>query len=245
MEKKSHFIAGKSYEKRTASLLALSFALVALMSATILLPFQSLNAQTATVQMGNDNNTTTTNQTTENATAQMGNNTTTNQTTENATAQMGNNTAPSEDEVTINVLEALAQPGFSNVYQKVLDREGNPVPISYNIVGGSTFAMVGDPSRHALYVLVNPGIDGGALEIDLPRNVLDSKASDGSDSRFVVAVDGHQISGEPTGICIGDCPNIQNTFKETQTTGSDRVLTILFGPENRVIEIVGNSGVLF
>jgi hypothetical protein len=193
------------------------------MSATILMPFQSLNAQNATVQMGNA--TTTTNQVPQNATSQI----------ENATG----------DEVSINVLQTLAQPGFSNVYEKVTDREGNAVPISYNIVGGTAFAMVGDPSRHALYVLVNPGIDGGALEIDLPRNVIDSKASDGSDSRFVVAIDGQQISGEPTGICIGACPNIENTFKETQTTNSDRVLTVLFSPENRVIEIVGNEGVLF
>jgi hypothetical protein len=207
-----------------APLLALSFVLVALMSATILLPFQSLNAQNATVQMGN--------------------NTTTNQAPENATAQMANDTT-TEDEVNVSVLETLAQPGFSNVYQELTDREGNPVPISYNVVGGTAFAMVGDPSRHAMYVLVNPGIDGGALEIDLPRAVLDSKASDGADGRFVVAIDGQQISGEPTGICIGECANIFNSFKETQTTGTDRVLTVLFSPENRVIEIVGNEGVLF
>jgi hypothetical protein len=211
-----------------APLLALSFMLVAIMSATILLPFQPLNAQNATVQMGN--NTT--------------NNTTTNQAPDNATAQMANNTT-TEDEVNVNVLENLAQPGFGNVYQNLTDREGNPVPISYNIIGGTAFAMVGDPSRHAIYVLVDSGIDGGALEIDLPRAVLDSKASDGADSRFVVAIDGQQISGEPTGICIGECANIFNSFKETQTTGTDRVLTILFGPEDRVIEIVGNEGVLF
>jgi hypothetical protein len=224
MVKKIHFSEGKNDEKRIAPLLALSFVLVTIMSATILLPFQPLNAQNATIQMGN--------------------NTTTNQAPENATAQMANDTT-TEDEVNVNVLESLAQPGFSNVYQKLTDREGNPVPISYNVVGGTAFAMVGDPSRHAMYVLVNPGIDGGALEIDLPRAVLDSKASDSSDSRFVVQIDGRQISGEPTGVCIGECANIFDSFKETQTTGTDRVLTILFAPEDRVIEIIGNEGVLF
>jgi hypothetical protein len=224
MVKKIHFFEGKNNEKRMAPLLALSFVLVTITSATILLPFQSLNAQNATVQMAN--------------------NTTTNQTSENATVQMANNTT-TEDEVNATILETLAQPGFSNVYQKLTDREGNPVPISYNVVGGTAFAMVGDPSRHAMYVLVNPGIDGGALEIDLPRAVLDSKASDSSDSRFVVQIDGRQISGEPTGVCIGECANIFDSFKETQTTGTDRVLTILFAPEDRVIEIIGNEGVLF
>jgi hypothetical protein len=105
--------------------------------------------------------------------------------------------------------------------------------------------MVGDPARHALYILFDPGIDGGALEIGLPRNVLDSKASDDTDSPFVVSIDGEQISGESTGICIGECPNIWNSFKETETTETDRVLTVIFGPQNRVIEIVGNQGTLF
>jgi len=114
-----------------------------------------------------------------------------------------------------------------------------------NIVDCAAFAMVGDPSRHALYDLITPGIDGGALEIDLPRNVLDSKASDDMDSRFVLAIDGRQISGEPTGICIGECANIQDSFKETQTTETDRVLTVLFGPEERVIESLATKALYF
>jgi hypothetical protein len=210
-----------------APLLALSFMLVAIMSATILLPFQPLNAQNATVQMGN--NTT--------------NNTTTNQAPDNATAQMANNTT-TEDEVNVNVLENLAQPGYGNVYN-VIDGEGNNVPISYNIIQGTVVGILGDPERHALYAVINPGSNGGALEIDLPRNVLDSRDSAGSDSDFVVSIDGQRISGEPTGICIGDCPNILNSFKETETTDTDRVLTVLYGSDNKLIEIVGNEGVLF
>lgn len=211
----------KNNRKIVTPLLALSFVLATIMGTTILLPFQALNAQNITAQV-------------ENATATA---------TEDATAT-------TEDEVSVTVLQTLAQPGFGNTLE-VVDREGNTIPISYNIVGGTAFAGVGDPARHAMYILVDPGIDGGALEIDLPRNVLDSKASDGTDSRFVVSIDGQQISGEPTGICIelgvqlGDCPNIEGTFKETETTETDRVLTILFAPEHRVIEIVGNQGTIF
>ena len=202
------------------------------MGTTILLPFQAVNAQNITAQVEDD---------TQDVTAQV----------ENATATATEDaTATTEDEISVEVLQTLAQPGFGNMIE-VVDGEGNTIPISYNIVGGTAFAGVGDPARHAMYILVDPGIDGGALEIDLPRSVLDSKASDGSDSRFVVSVDGQQISGEPTGICIelgvqlGDCPNIEGTFKETETTETDRVLTILFAPEHRVIEIVGNQGTIF
>lgn len=197
----------KNNRKIVTPLLVLSFVFATIMGTTTLLPFQTLNAQ-------------------------------------NATVQMENVTTTEEDEVSVEVLETLAQPGFGNMLE-VIDREGNPVPISYNIVGGRAFAMVGDPARHALFVLIDPGIDGGSLEINLPRSVLDSKASDGADSRFVVSMDGQQISGEPTGICIGDCPNIWNSFKETETTETDRVLTVIFGPQSRVIEIVGNEGIVF
>jgi hypothetical protein len=218
----------KNNRKIVTPLLALSFVLATIMGTTILLPFQALNAQNITAQLEDD---------TQDVTAQV----------ENATEDA---TATTEDEVSVEVLQTLAQPGFGNMIE-VVDREGNTIPISYNIVGGTAFAGVGDPARHAMYILVDPGIDGGALEIDLPRSVLDSKASDGTDSRFVVSIDGQQISGEPTGICIelgvqlGDCPNIEGTFKETETTETDRVLTILFAPEHRVIEIVGNQGSIF
>jgi hypothetical protein len=218
----------KNNRKIVTPLLALSFVLATIMGTTILLPFQALNAQNITAQLEDD---------TQDVTAQV----------ENATEDA---TATTEDEVSVEVLQTLAQPGFGNMIE-VVDREGNTIPISYNIVGGTAFAGVGDPARHAMYILVDPGIDGGALEIDLPRSVLESKASDGTDSRFVVSIDGQQISGEPTGICIelgvqlGDCPNIEGTFKETETTETDRVLTILFAPEHRVIEIVGNQGSIF
>lgn len=214
----------KNNRKIVTPLLALSFVLATIMGTTILLPFQALNAQNITAQVEDD--------------------------TQDVTAQVENATATTEDEVSVEVLQTLAQPGFGNMIE-VVDREGNTIPISYNIVGGTAFAGVGDPARHAMYILVDPGIDGGALEIDLPRSVLDSKASDGTDSRFVVSIDGQQISGEPTGICIevgvqlGDCPNIEGTFRETETTETDRVLTILFAPEHRVIEIVGNQGTIF
>ena len=239
----------KSNRKIITPILVLPLVLATIMGATILLPFQALNAQNATVS-------------------------------QNVTAQSQN--ATTTDQVNSTVLQTLAQPGYTNVYN-VTDKEGNTHSISYNIIDGTVVGILGDPQRHALYITINPGSDGGgeenstqsttasatrteeqedeaeaeaeeaeaeaedggALEIDLPRNVLDSKDSAGNDSDFVVSIDGQRISGEPTGICIGICDNIENTFKETETTGTDRVLTVLFGPQSRVIEIVGNQGVLF
>ena len=90
---------------------------------------------------------------------------------------------------------------------------------------------------------VSPGPNGGAVEIELPRHTIDSKNAAGNDMSFVVKMDGSRVSGEPTGVCIGNCPNIFNSFKETQNTNTDRVLTIVFGLESRFVEIIGNTGV--
>ena len=74
----------------------------------------------------------------------------------------------------------------------VIDQQGNNVPISYNIIQGAVVGILGDPQRHALYAVINPGSDGGALEIGLPRSVLDSKDSAGTDviSLFRLMVSG-------------------------------------------------------
>jgi hypothetical protein len=151
------------------------------------------------------------------------------------------------DTVSKDVIAALAQPGFGNKYDLLVN--GKPVPISYNIIGGSLVGMLADPSRHSVNVAVNPGPSGGALEIQLPRQIVDFKSGTNTDQPFVVVMDGSRITGDQSGICVtvttgpgNACANVQGTFKESQTTGTDRVLTILFGPDNRFIEIHGTTG---
>jgi hypothetical protein len=143
-------------------------------------------------------------------------------------------------QVSGSIIAAVTRPGFGGSYNLLV--KGNTVPISYNIIGGALVGMLADPVRHSIGLAVNPGPSGGAIEIQLPRNTIDSKDAAGKDIPYVVKMDGTRISGEPTGICIGTCPNINNTFKESQNTGSDRFLTIIFGPESRFIEIVGDTG---
>jgi hypothetical protein len=157
------------------------------------------------------------------------------------TIKMNNATSNDNDTISKNVVVNLAKPGYGNKYD--VSVKGSTVPINYNILQGQLVGILADPARHSLDVAVNPGPQGGALEIELPRHTIDSKSSTGHDMPYVVKMDGQRISGEPTGICVGSCPNIANTFKETQNTNTDRVLTILFGPESRFIEITGNTGI--
>ena len=164
---------------------------------------------------------------------------------QNMTVTMGNETstedALAEDQVSSTIIENLARPGFASMYEVRANED--TVPLSYNIMGGRLVGILADPSRNSLDLAVDPSADGGAIEINLPRNVIDSKFSDGKDRSYTVTIDGDRVSGEASGICIGTCPNIFNSFKETQNTGTDRVLTIVFGPESRFIEIIGNRGI--
>jgi hypothetical protein len=164
---------------------------------------------------------------------------------QNMTIKMNNATSNDNDTISKSVVANLAKPGYGNKYD--VSVKGSTVPINYNLLQGQLVGILADPTRHSMDVAVNPGPQGGALEIELPRHTIDSKDSSGKDMPYVVKMDGQRISGEPTGICVGvgqkSCPNIANTFKETQNTNTDRVLTILFGPESRFIEITGNTGI--
>jgi hypothetical protein len=216
-EKNESFFQLDHNTKMMTSLFALVLAII--IAGTVVLPSQVLKAQNMTITMGN-------------ATSAG-----------NASSSTGNVTSTG-DEVSDKVIANLAAPGYGNKYDVAV--AGNTVPVNYNILQGSLVGILADPVRHSLDVAVNPGPQGGALEIQVPRYLVDSKTATNSDKPFVVLMDGQRISGEPTGICVSvgqsSCANLQNTFKQTQSSATDRVLTILFGEDSRFIEIRGNTG---
>ncbi|MFL6370232.1 MAG: hypothetical protein ACJ72F_05310 [Nitrososphaeraceae archaeon] len=216
-EKNDLFFQLNHNMKMMAPLFAL--VLVIIIAGTIVLPLQVSKAQNTTITMGNSTG------------------------AGNASSSTVNVTSTG-DEVSNNVIANLAAPGYGNKYDVAV--AGNTVPVNYNILQGSLVGILADPVRHSLDVAVNPGPQGGALEIQVPRYLVDSKTATNSDKPFVVLMDGQRISGEPTGICVSigqsSCANLQNTFKQTQSSSTDRVLTILFGEDSRFIEIRGNTG---
>jgi hypothetical protein len=217
-EKNESFFQLDHNTKMMTSLFALVLAII--IAGTVVLPSQVLKAQNMTITMNN-------------ATSAG-----------NATSSSTGNVTSTGDEVSDKVIANLAAPGYGNKYDVAV--AGNTVPVNYNILQGSLVGILADPVRHSLDVAVNPGPQGGALEIQVPRYLVDSKTATNSDKPFVVLMDGQRISGEPTGICVSigqsSCANLQNTFKQTQSSSTDRVLTILFGEDSRFIEIRGNTG---
>ncbi len=69
---------------------------------------------------------------------------------------------------------------------------GKTIPIKYSILDGSLVGILSDPSRKSLDLAVNPKSNGGALEVNLPRHVIDSKNAAGQDAPFIVKIDGNQ-----------------------------------------------------
>jgi len=243
----------KSNRKIITPILVLPLVLAIIMGATILLPFQSLNAQNATSS--------------QNATAQSQSapiidqvNSTVLQTlaqpgynnVHNVTDKDGNTHTISYNIERGTVVGILGDPQRHALFVNI--NPGSAVGAAAAAEGNSTPSTTASAPRteeeeeeareEAQDREEEAREEEGALEIGLPRNVLDSVDSVGNNSDFVVLIDGQQVS-EASAYCFGYCPYMAGSFKETETTDTDRVLTVLFNPQSRVIEIVGNQGVLF
>ena len=93
--------------------------------------------------------------------------------------------------------------------------------VDYTIRGGTVKDMIIDPDIFALIVIVDSETDG-EITLDLPRNSIDAKKSDGSDDTFLVFIDGAEVRPE-----------------ETSSTADARTLTIEFEEGDSDIEIIG------
>ena len=66
---------------------------------------------------------------------------------------------------------------------------GTSIPIKYSVLDGSLVGILSDPSSKSLNLAVNPQSNGAALEVNVPRHVIDSKNAAGQDAPFIVKVD--------------------------------------------------------
>src|ERR687884_1749374 len=103
---------------------------------------------------------------------------------------------------------------------------GKSVPIKYIINTGKLLGVVLDKSRATLDVLLSSASasDNGNLTIQIPRDVLDNKKEGNADAPFRVHVDGKDA-----------------TFKEVDNTKTTRTLSIQFGKDAKVIDIIGST----
>ncbi|MFL6430565.1 MAG: hypothetical protein ACJ71X_03775, partial [Nitrososphaeraceae archaeon] len=115
--------------------------------------------------------------------------------------------------------------GFGNTTNLALPN-GKSIPINYLINTGKVLGVVLDKSRATLDVILSStsSSDNGNLTIQIPRDVVDSKKEGNADAPFRVHVDGKDA-----------------TFKETANTKTTRTLSIQFGKDAKVIDIIGSK----
>ena len=105
---------------------------------------------------------------------------------------------------------------------------GKSIPIKYVINTGKLLGVVLDKSRATLNVLLSSASvndnNNGNLTIQIPRDVVDNKKEGNADAPFRVHVDGKDA-----------------TFKENDNTKTTRTLSIQFGKDAKVIDIIGST----
>jgi hypothetical protein len=103
---------------------------------------------------------------------------------------------------------------------------GKSIPIKYVINTGNLLGVVLDKSRATLNVILSStsGADNGNLTIQIPRDIVDNKKEGNADAPFRVHVDGKDA-----------------TFKENDNTKTTRTLSIQFGKDAKVIDIIGSK----
>ena len=106
---------------------------------------------------------------------------------------------------------------------------GKSIPIKYVINTGKLLGVVLDKSRATLNVLLSSASAGadnnnGNLTIQIPRDVVDNKKEGNADAPFRVHVDGKDA-----------------TFKEVDNNKTARTLSIQFGKDAKVVDIIGST----
>jgi len=116
--------------------------------------------------------------------------------------------------------------GFGDTTNLALPN-GKSIPVKYVINTGKLLGVVLDKSRATLNVLLSSASaadNNGNLTIQIPRDVVDNKKEGNADAPFRVHVDGKDA-----------------TFSEVDNTKTTRTLSIQFGKDAKVIDIIGST----
>ena len=112
---------------------------------------------------------------------------------------------------------------ISGKFQVQIPYDQQVFDVPYSISGGSVSNMNVNPTNLSLAVLIQSE-NYGAITLSIPRSLLDSKTSDGTDIPFVILTDGVEIKPQ-----------------REQVTPSVRTLTIQFLQGDKVIQIIGTN----
>jgi hypothetical protein len=129
-----------------------------------------------------------------------------------------------ESDVSNNNSTTTIDTAGSSLYNLTIDDK--PFPIRFNISGGILDTIAIDGDQAILLVNINSSINGGILEVELPRDLIDSKMQPDTDKPYLV---------------YEDDMNRPMSFIESNATEQARTLVITFNNEDNVIEIQGTE----
>lgn len=112
---------------------------------------------------------------------------------------------------------------------KPLNIDGKLYPVPYNITGGIINKFYADSFTKKLTIEVVGGINGGHLQLQLSRKMMDS-IQVGKDTRFMI-----------TDKSVGTVNKKQLDYVETQTNMETRTLEINFPQDRSIMEITGTT----
>jgi hypothetical protein len=119
-------------------------------------------------------------------------------------------------------VQSLMKTRYTNQFQ--INFKGKTYTVKYSIRGGTVVGIVPNPQLKAVNIILNPGSTPGTMTIQIPRFAIDAKNDQGQDIPFKVTMDGHGLS-----------------WKQIQSTNTDRVLALSFTSGNRLVEITGTQ----
>jgi len=124
------------------------------------------------------------------------------------------------DETNFKFFKQIATADTSDFFEVDAGSSGT-FDVEYIIRGGTVKDMIVDSEIFALIVIIESTGDG-SLTLDLPRESIDAKKSDGSDDLFIILID-----------------RIQVIYDEAITNQNTRTVTIIFEQGDNEIEILG------
>ncbi len=108
----------------------------------------------------------------------------------------------------------------SNIFEVDAGSSGT-FDVEYSIRGGMIKNIIVDPEIFGMIILIESNATG-SITVDLPREFIDAKKSDGSDDVYIILIDGIEVP-----------------YQESQAGGNSRTITVEFEEEDSNIEIIG------
>ncbi len=112
------------------------------------------------------------------------------------------------------------KPEISSLFEVDAGSSGT-FDVEYTIRGGTIKNIIVDPKIFGMIILIESNATG-TITVDLPREFIDAKKSDGSDDVYIILIDGIEVP-----------------HQESQAGSNSRTITVEFEEEDSNIEIIG------